>query len=88
MADEAGGGPLHPDVARERGQTLRLTGQLLALTGDLLPTPTAAQSGNTPENHLRKKPGRTRVTDLGIMAEHDLIRTGGRVEPVADTEDE
>lgn len=41
MADEDGGGPLHPDVAKERGQTLRLTGQVLALTGDLMPTPRA-----------------------------------------------
>jgi hypothetical protein len=39
MAAEDGGGPLHPDTARERGQTLRLTGQMLALTGHLLPTP-------------------------------------------------
>lgn len=42
MADEDGGGPLHPDTARERGQTLRLTGQVLAMTGDLLPTPRAS----------------------------------------------
>lgn len=35
VADEDGGGPLHPDVARERGQTLRLTGQILAMTGHL-----------------------------------------------------
>lgn len=41
VADELGGGPLHPDVAKERGQTLRLSGQVLALTGHLLPTPTA-----------------------------------------------
>lgn len=41
MADEDGGGPLRPDTAKERGQTLRLTGQILALTGDLLPTPRA-----------------------------------------------
>lgn len=32
-ADEAGGGPLHPDTAKERNQTLRLTGQVLAATG-------------------------------------------------------
>ena len=37
MADEAGGGPLHPDVAAERGQTLRLSGQILAITGNLRP---------------------------------------------------
>lgn len=42
VADELGGGPLHPDVAKERGQTLRLSGQVLALTGHLLPTPSAS----------------------------------------------
>ncbi len=47
----------------------------------ILPTPTAAGSGNTPDNHLRKKPGRQVVTDLGILAEYDLIRTGGRLLP-------
>lgn len=40
----SGGGPLHPDVAKKRGQTLRLTGQILAMTGDLLPTPTSMDS--------------------------------------------
>ena len=45
MADEDGGGPLHPDVAKERGQTLRLTGQILAMTGDLLPTPAVNDMG-------------------------------------------
>lgn len=46
MADEAGGGPLHPDTAKQRGQTLRLMGQILALTGDLLPTPTVDDASN------------------------------------------
>lgn len=45
----------------------------------LLPTPVAQPSGNSPADHLRKKPGRTRVTDLSILAENDLIRTGGRI---------
>ena len=45
-AAEAEGGPLHPDTARERGQTLRLTGQILAMTGDLLPTPRATEGSN------------------------------------------
>ena len=45
MADEDGGGPSHPDVAKERGQTLRLTGQILAMTGDLLPTPAVNDMG-------------------------------------------
>lgn len=81
VADEDGGGPLHPDTAAERGQTLRLTGQVLALTGDLLPTPVAQPSGNSPEDHLRKKPGREVVTDLAIMAEHGLFESGGRLLP-------
>jgi hypothetical protein len=34
-----------------------------------LPTPTATYSGNTAENHLRKKPGRLSVTDLRILVE-------------------
>lgn len=47
----------------------------------LLPTPVAQPSGNTPENHLRKKPGRSVVTDLAILVENDLMRTGGRLLP-------
>ena len=45
----------------------------------LLPTPVAQPSGNTPEDHLRKKPGREVVTDLAIMAENGLIQSGGRL---------
>ena len=41
-AAEAEGGPLHPEVAKARNQTLRLTGQVLAATGNL-----ADSSGNT-----------------------------------------
>jgi hypothetical protein len=43
----------------------------------LLPTPVAQQSGNPPEDHLRKKPGRKVVTDLAILVENGLIQTGG-----------
>lgn len=45
----------------------------------LLPTPVAQPSGNSPEEHLRKKPGREVVTDLAIIAENGLIETGGRL---------
>lgn len=45
-AAEAEGGPLHPDTARARGQTLRLTGQILAMAGHLLPTPRATEGSN------------------------------------------
>lgn len=47
----------------------------------LLPTPVAQPSGNTPEDHLRKKPGREVVTDLAIIAENGLIESGGRLLP-------
>lgn len=47
----------------------------------LLPTPVAQPSGNSPEDHLRKKPGREVVTDLAIIAENGLIPTGGRLLP-------
>lgn len=46
-------------------------------SSSVLPTPMAQHSGNTPENHLRKKPGRKVVTDLAILVENDLIKTGG-----------
>lgn len=46
-----------------------------------LPTPVAQPSGNTPEEHLRKKPGREVVTDLAIIAENGLLKTGGRLLP-------
>lgn len=47
---------------------------------EYLPTPVAHPSGNTPEDHLRKKPGRNVVTDLAVLVENDLLRTGGRLE--------
>ena len=47
-AAEADGGLLHPDVARDRNQTLRLSGQILSLTGDLLPTPQARDGKGVP----------------------------------------
>lgn len=53
----------------------------------LLPTPVAQPSGNTPEDHLRKKPGRVVVTDLAIMAENGLIESGGRLLPTPRTTD-
>lgn len=45
----------------------------------LFPTPAAHDSGNTPEDHLRKKPGRSQVTSLRILLDHDLIQSGGRL---------
>lgn len=62
---------------------MRLSDQVREETevGNLLPTPCASPSGNTPEEHLRKKPGRERVTDLSILVENDLLATGGKLLP-------
>lgn len=53
------------------------TGHSLTQAVQLLPTPVAQPSGNTPSEHLRKKPGRERVTDLAIIVENNLLPTGG-----------
>ena len=53
------------------------TGHSLTQAVQLLPTPVAQPSGNTPGEHLRKKPGRERVTDLSIIVENGLLPTGG-----------
>lgn len=53
------------------------TGHSLTQAVQLLPTPVAQPSGNSPAEHLRKKPGRERVTDLAIIVENDLLPTGG-----------
>lgn len=92
-AAEAEGGMLHPDKAEREGQTLRLSSQIVhmvapdQLKDDLLPTPCASPSGNTPEEHLRKKPGRERVTDLSILVENDLMQSGGKLLPTPSTID-
>ena len=72
---------------RERDYEPLRSGPERALT--LLPTPVAQPSGNSPEVHLRKKPGREVVTDLAIIMENGLLATGGRLLPtpsVADTQ--
>jgi len=61
-----------PGVAKELGQEVLLGNENL-----LLPTPCAGQSGCSPEDHLRKKPGRNQVTDLAIVVENDLLQSGG-----------
>lgn len=52
-------------------------GHSLTQAVQLLPTPVAQPSGNSPSEHLRKKPGRERVTDLAIIVENNLLPTGG-----------
>lgn len=45
----------------------------------LLPTPAAHESGNTPQDHLKWKPGRQQVTSLQVLVTGDLVKTGGRM---------
>ncbi|GAP78533.1 DNA-cytosine methyltransferase [Brachybacterium sp. SW0106-09] len=52
-----------------------------------MPTPVSQPSGNSPEEHLGKKPGRAVVTDLSIIAEHGLFETGGRLIPTPSVAD-
>ncbi len=82
-ADHNGG---HKNRSGDRQDELLLPGiiQDLASKPMLLPTPVASTNGNTPENHLRKKPGRSKVTDLQLIVENDLLSTGGRMPPPSD----
>lgn len=56
-----------------------ISGSVFSSLPGLLPSPVASFSQNTPENHLRKKPGRSRVTDLKILVEHGLLASGGQL---------
>ena len=68
-------------ATKERVKNGNGFGTPLAIAVQLLPTPAANDSGNTPEQHLRKKPGRAIVTSLQVIVDHDLISTGGRIDP-------
>jgi hypothetical protein len=74
MADGLGG---HLSRSGDRGGELLLSG----VVKTLLPTPAAQDSGNTPEEHLRKKPGRQQVTSLQVIVDHGLLPSGGRIPP-------
>lgn len=73
-------GPLIPTPTasdHKAGRHPEGTDHSLTQAVQLLPTPVAQPSGNTPGEHLRKKPGRARVTDLAVIVENDLLPTGG-----------
>lgn len=73
-------GPLMPTPTasdHKAGRHQDGTGHSLTQAVQLLPTPVAQPSGNSPTEHLRKKPGRDRVTDLAIIVENNLLPTGG-----------
>lgn len=74
MGAEADGGPSSGTDSRAR---IRLSDQV----EKLLPSPVAQPSGNRPDDHLRKKPGREVVTDLAIIVENGLLETGGKLLP-------
>jgi hypothetical protein len=69
------GGSQHPDKRKAGGHGPTLADQV----EHLLPTPAAHDTGNTPENHLRKKPGRSQVTSLQVIVDYGLLATGGRM---------
>jgi hypothetical protein len=85
------GGSQHPDKRKAGGHGPTLADEIEHLLPKpterdtsaggpkLLPTPVAQHSGNSPEGHLRKKPGREVVTDLAILTENGLLETGGRL---------
>lgn len=82
-------GRLEPYVATWPTSGMTRSGELFPLPASarptsekeclLLPSPVAQPSGNPPEVHLRKKPGRKRVTDLAVLVENDLLQTGGEL---------
>lgn len=78
-SDGTNGGPNH------RGSSGDL--MLPSAVVQLLPTPVANDSGNSPESHLRKKPGREVVTSLQIIAENGLFESGGRLLPTPSVAD-
>ena len=78
-SDRAPGALIHTPTASDHkaGRHQAGTGMSLSQAVQMLPTPVAQPSGNSPEAHLRKKPGRAQVTDLAIIAENGLLATGG-----------
>lgn len=73
--------------ARLPGGERKSPGLAQSAAQGLLPTPVAQMSGNPPEVHLQKKPGRTQVTDLKIIVENGLLETGGKLLPTPMTND-
>ena len=70
VADALGG---HLTRGGDRSRELLLGGIV-----KLLPSPAAHDSGSSPAEHLRKKPGRSQVTSLQVIVDYDLLPTGGR----------
>jgi DNA (cytosine-5)-methyltransferase 1 len=78
VADEAGGGPQSPAMAKHRGQTLRLTGQIIDLVEPgrlpqpLLKTPTSQLAVNGGSQHPDKRKAGGHGPTLADEVEHLL----------------
>jgi len=72
-AAEVEGGPVHPDVAKAKGQTLRLTGQVLAM----LPTVTVADTFTDQMKSSQQKNGSMHSVNLSQAVHMDW----GKFEP-------
>jgi hypothetical protein len=88
IAEAAGNGKLMPTPRAGDGEKggpnqHGSSGDLMlpSAVDKLLPTPVAQPAGGSPENHLRKKPGREQVTDLGMVVENGLLESGGKLLP-------
>ena len=86
LADELGGGPLPPDVAKERGQTLRLSGQGLALTGHLLPTPQVADATGGHATRSGDRANEMLLPGVAVAATSGLLPTPRASRGAASTE--
>jgi DNA (cytosine-5)-methyltransferase 1 len=98
-ASEGQGGALGEAEALKRGNTVGVRDQIMDLVAsqgakvsrtevnDLLPTTTATYGGTSAESHLSRKPGRTKVTDLRMIIEENLLETGGALLPTPNTMD-
>lgn len=86
-ASEGEGGALGEAEALRRGNTVGVRDQMMDLVAAQgqkvsrvnLPTPTSSYGGGSAENHLKRKPGRKKVTDLRMVVEGGLMATGGSV---------
>lgn len=99
-AVEGSGGTMSETKARKEGRTVLVRYQAaeIAYNNGLkvqdsvaesltLPTPTATYGGTSAASHLSRKPGRTKVTDLRMIVEENLLETGGKLFPTPNTMD-
>lgn len=82
VADENGGGPVSPAMAKAKGQTLRLTGQIIDLVQPgRLPTPNTMDHlpARTPEKIAESK--KRSPAGYSNLREHVVNKSWGQYEP-------